>query len=87
MYLATVTDAARQRPCLLCGSRHEPRIHAWCGLLVRCVDGRNHSSDRFSGVCTALRVYRSASPAITIRLSEQRQVRGVAARRWTGAVR
>ena len=25
-HLATVTEAARQRSCLLCGGRHEPRI-------------------------------------------------------------
>ena len=54
-YLATVTDAARQRPCLLCGSRHEPRIHAWCGRLVRCVDGRNHELVIVSLICAAAR--------------------------------
>ena len=50
-YLATVTDAARQWPCLLCGSRHEPRIHAWCERLVRCADGRNHELVIVSLIC------------------------------------
>ena len=50
-YLATVTAAARQRPCLLCGSRHEPRIHAWCERLVRCADGCNHQLVIVSLIC------------------------------------
>ena len=50
-YLATVTEAARRRPCLLCGSRHEPRIHARCERLVRCADGRNHELVIVSLIC------------------------------------
>ena len=49
--LATVTEAARQRPCLLCGRRHEPRIHAWCERLVQCADGRNHELVIVSLIC------------------------------------
>lgn len=54
-YLATVTEAARQRSCLLCGDRHEPRIHAWCGRLVRCADGRNHELLIVSLICETAR--------------------------------
>ena len=54
-YLATVTEGARQRPCLLCGSRHEPRIHAWSGRLVRCADGRNHELVIVSLICETAR--------------------------------
>ena len=50
-YLATVTRAARQRSCLLCGRRHEPRIHAWYERLVRCADGRNHQLVIVSLIC------------------------------------
>ena len=46
-----MTAAARQRPCLLCGSCHEPRIHAWCGRLVRCADGSNHELVIVSLIC------------------------------------
>ena len=46
-----MTGAAAQRPCLLCGSRHEPRIHCWCQRLVRCADGRNHELVIVSLVC------------------------------------
>ena len=50
-YLATATEGARQRSCLLCGSRHEPRIYAWCERLVRCADGRNHELVMVSLIC------------------------------------
>ena len=50
-----MTEAARRRPCLLCGTRHEPRIHAWCGRLVRCPDGRNHELVIVSLICAAAR--------------------------------
>ena len=50
-YLLTVTEAARRWPCLLCGRRHEPRIHAWCGRLVRGTDGRNHELGIVSLIC------------------------------------
>ena len=46
-----MTEAARRWPCLLCGSRHEPRIHARCGRLVRCADGRNHELVIVSLIC------------------------------------
>ena len=55
VYLATVTEAARRRPCLLCGRRHEPRIHAWCERLVRCADGRNHELVIVSLICAEAR--------------------------------
>ena len=50
-YLAAVTRAAAGRPCLLCGNRHTPRIHAWCERLVRCADGRNHELVIVSLIC------------------------------------
>ena len=46
-----MTRDAEQRPCLLCGSRHAPRIHAWCERLVRCPDGRNHQLLIVSLIC------------------------------------
>ena len=46
-----MTAAEHQRPCLLCGSRHEPRIHAWVQRLVRCTDGRNHQLMIVSLIC------------------------------------
>ena len=39
----------------MCGRRHEPRIHAWCGRLVRCVDGRNHELVIVSLICETAR--------------------------------
>ena len=39
----------------MCGNRHEPRIHAWCERLVRCVDGRNHELVIVSLICATAR--------------------------------
>ena len=50
-----MTAAAAQHPCLLCGSVHEVRIHAWCERLVRCADGRNHRILILSCICEEAR--------------------------------
>ena len=50
-----MTRAAALHPCLLCGSVHEPRIHAWCERMVRCADGRNHRLLIVSLICAEAR--------------------------------